>query len=69
MPDTKNPLKRVDVHAAPEPVSTGLVYQTPNSFGGAHGMAAALRAIIHEDATVEDALAQVRHPASVETDA
>jgi 4-nitrophenyl phosphatase len=48
MPDTKNPLKRVDVHAALEPVSTGLAYQTPNSFGGAPrgapgGAAACLR--------------------------
>jgi DhnA family fructose-bisphosphate aldolase class Ia len=32
------------------------------------GMAAALRAIIHEDATVEDALVRARGQASVETD-
>ena len=52
MPDTKNPLKRVDVRAAPEPVSTGLACQTPDSFGGAPSDAAAclrpLRALISD---------------------
>ena len=38
----ENPLKRVGARATPEPVSTGLAYQTPNSFGGAFGDAAAL---------------------------
>jgi O-antigen ligase len=35
-PDTENPLKRVGTRSAAEPVSTGLAYQPPNSFG-AHG--------------------------------